>query len=193
MGLLKKLFSSEEQYGQECRTIAGEKVKSRSEKTIADYLFQNSIRYEYEKAAKAHFLIFSEKISKPDFYLSDYNVYVEYWGLVDADDKKVRSRYTREMKWKMAQYHKHKIKFISLYESNLHNLDWIFRKKYQEVTGNLLPSAIAKINYQSNQTDQQRNFCKSCGSRLRAHSAALGRQRRVLARSPGMPFQVLAS
>lgn len=141
MGLLKKLFSNEEQYGLECRTLAGEKVKSRAEKTIADYLFQNKIRYEYEKTSKAYFLIFSEKISKPDFYLNDYDVYVEYWGLLDVDDRKVRSRYTHEMRWKMAQYHKHKIKFISLYESNLENLDWIFRKKLLELTGKSLPTA----------------------------------------------------
>src|SRR5208283_239027 len=132
MGLLDWLHHSGNDYGIECTTLAGEKVKSRGEKYIADYFFQKGIKYEYEKTAKTHAWIFAQKISKPDFYLPEYDVYVEYWGLVDADKKRVKSEYVRSMKWKMAMYHKNKIKFISLYPSNLENLDWVFRKKLEE-------------------------------------------------------------
>ena len=80
MGLLDWLRHSGNDYGIECKTLAGEKVKSRGEKYIADYFFQKRIRYEYEKPAKTHAWIFAQKISKPDFYLPEYDVYVEYLG-----------------------------------------------------------------------------------------------------------------
>ena len=123
------------EYGTICYTIKGEKVKSKGEKMIADYFHQNNIEYEYEKDAKTNGWIFHDKISKPDFYLSAYKVYVEYWGLVNAQNRRVKAEYVRIMKWKMAQYRKNKIKFVSIYPDNLSNLDWIFRAKFKEETG----------------------------------------------------------
>jgi len=34
--------------------------------------------------------IFKSKISRPDFYLPQYNLFVEYWGLVDSPDAGTR-------------------------------------------------------------------------------------------------------
>jgi hypothetical protein len=39
----------------------------------------------------------------------------------------------------MARYHELGIKFISIYPDNLKNLDWVFRKKFKQVTGRELP------------------------------------------------------
>ena len=126
------------QYGIKTSTLKGEEVKSRAEGFIADYFNRNNINYEYERKAESKGFIFSKEISHPDFYLPDYDVYVEYWGLVDADDKKVRSNYVRIMKWKMKQYYDNDIKFISIYPRNLKNLDWIFKKKFEDVVGKKL-------------------------------------------------------
>jgi hypothetical protein len=129
-----------QQYGIQSVTQRGEIVKSIAERKIADYFEKNNIKYVYEKEAKAKALfLFSYKVSSPDFYLPDYNVYVEYWGLVNADDDWTRENYVRNMRRKMAIYHRNKIKFISIYPHNLDNLDWIFRKKFEEVTGFKLP------------------------------------------------------
>jgi hypothetical protein len=127
------------QYGMKSVTLRGETVKSIGEKRIADYFEGNNIRYVYEKEARTKALFFSSKISNPDFYLPDYDVYVEYWGLVNADDYWTRENYVRNMKRKMAIYHKNKIKFVSIYPRNLRNLDWIFRTKFKNVTGFELP------------------------------------------------------
>lgn len=115
------------QYGVPTRTVKGETVKSHSESRIADYFTRNGIRYEYEHRING--------IGHPDFYLPDYDVVVEFWGLVDADDENLRRRYVRTMRWKMAQYHSRKIKFVSIYPRNLSNLDWVFRRKFEDATG----------------------------------------------------------
>jgi hypothetical protein len=137
--ILSRTLKPQPKYGVQSVTLRGETVKSIGEKRIADYLERNNIRYVYEKEARTKALFFSQKISSPDFYLPEYDVYVEYWGLVNADDGRTRTNYVRNMKRKMAIYHKNKIKFISIYPRNLGNLDWIFRRKFRQATGIELP------------------------------------------------------
>jgi hypothetical protein len=100
---------------------------------------RNGIRYEYERAIEVGIWIFNEELCRPDFYLPDYDVYVECWGMIDVEDGYKRREYERKMKWKMAQYYKYGIKFISIYPRNLKNFEWIFRKKFNQVTGIDLP------------------------------------------------------
>ena len=123
------------EYGVKSVTIKGEEVKSIAERRIEDYFVKNNINYVYEREAKGKVLFFDYKISSPDFYLPDYDVYVEYWGLVDADDSWTRAQYIKNMKRKMALYYQNNIKFISIYPDNLKDLDWIFRRKFKKVTG----------------------------------------------------------
>jgi len=134
------LFGSKREYGVKSVTKRGEEVRSIAERKIADYFSENNIDYVYEREAKTKGIFFDSKISSPDFYLPDYDVYVEYWGLVDAEDYRTRNRYEKKMRWKMAQYYENNIKFISIYPSNMENLDLIFRKKFKKVTGFELPS-----------------------------------------------------
>jgi hypothetical protein len=85
------IFRPPKTYGALVTTQLGETVRSNSERTIADYFLQNNVRYVYEQDAidgRNH-----RRISRPDFYLPDYGVYVEYWGLLGAEDQSVRSRY----------------------------------------------------------------------------------------------------
>jgi hypothetical protein len=158
MGLLDdlaKLFAQEEkEYGTPSKTLRGEMVRSRAEQQIADYFTNNGIRYLYEWKAQTNAIIFKRTFAHPDFYLPDYNVYVEYWGLLGTSKE-----YERVMKWKMAQYHRNNIKFISLYRKNLENLDWVFRAKFRTVVGVDLPKRAAIGS-------KGARFCTSCGTPL---------------------------
>jgi hypothetical protein len=57
--------------------------------------------------------IFKSKISRPDFYLPQYNLLVEYWGLLDSPDPGTRDDYVRTMRWKMAQYNYRQLIILS--------------------------------------------------------------------------------
>lgn len=120
-------------YGIQSITQNGETVKSLSEKRVADYFKANNIRYLYEQTGDYN-------IHNPDFYLPDYDVYVEYWGLLNVDDNWTRQNYERNMRRKMAIYHRRNKRLISIYPSNLDNLDWIFRKKFKNAMGFDLPN-----------------------------------------------------
>jgi hypothetical protein len=120
MGLLDDLFEivfPRKQYGTPSTTKLGVEVRSRAEQKIADYFDSINLRYD----------------------LPDYDVYVEYWGMLNVDNDYDRSKYTRAMKYKMARYHDLGVKFISIYPDNIKNLDWIFRKKFKQVAGFDLP------------------------------------------------------
>jgi len=132
---LASILHADNDCSTDCTTLRGERVKSKGEKIVADYFYQNGIRYDYGQIAKAGARISGTKIPRPDFYLPDYDVYVEYWGMIDVADGVVRSEYIRQMRWKMEQYHKNNIKFISLYPSNLQNLDHHFVSKIREIAG----------------------------------------------------------
>lgn len=138
-----------EEYGRPSVTQRGEMVRSNSERRIADYLAQRGIRYSYEQPAMARWGF--RRISRPDFYLPDYGVFVEFWGLVDVPDGSTRSRYERSMRWKMAQYHRNGIRFVSLYPRDLDNLDTAFRYKLEQATGRSFDSPSS------------RSFCTGCG------------------------------
>ena len=122
MGLLDDLFEilfPRKQYGTRRTTKLGVEVRSRAEQTIAEYFDSTGLRFQYEKEIETGIWIFTQKVSAPDFYLPDYDVYVEYWGMVNVDNNYDRNKYTRAMKYKMARYHDLGIKFISIYPDNI--------------------------------------------------------------------------
>jgi hypothetical protein len=84
---LRDLFSGPPGYGIPSATLTGQHVRSKAESIIADYLTRHNIAYQYESQAMTNnWWIFKSKISRPDFYLPQYNCFIEYWGLVDAPD-----------------------------------------------------------------------------------------------------------
>jgi hypothetical protein len=180
MGLLDDLLSlfspPPKQYGTLSVTIRGEQVKSHAEQKIADFLSRNGIRYEYERPIEVGIWIFNEELCRPDFYLPDYDVYIEYWGMLDVEEGYKRRQYRADMARKMKQYQHYDIKLISIYPDNLKNLDWIFRKRFAEVTGKELPrtrksyetkvKARDSSQAQNDIGDESSPVCPVCGSKM---------------------------
>ena len=89
-------------------------VRSHGEKQIADFLFDNKINALYEQKV----LIFKQEgqICVPDFYLPEYNTYIEFYGGFPSAWKK------KVMKNKL--YKKHKIPCIFITPAELRNLNY---------------------------------------------------------------------
>jgi hypothetical protein len=117
-------------HGSLHQTRKGEIVKSGGERILADYFYRHKIRYEYEKAATRHS---GRIISRPDFYLPDYDIYVEYWGMAYTEDSKERKQYVQSMEWKMARYHENGIKVVSIFPREIDSIDIVFQEKLKEV------------------------------------------------------------
>jgi DNA helicase-4 len=100
-------FKSLGQYTQylldsEPRALTGRLLKSYEECEIANWLFINGIRAEYELPYSLDTSTNAHRQYKPDFFLPDYGVYIEHWG-VDHDDNTApfvdRAAYVEKMAW----------------------------------------------------------------------------------------------
>ena len=63
------------------KTLNNEQVKSLEETKIANFLFMNGIKYEYEKLYPFESEDPLRKAYRPDFYLCDYDIYLEHFGI----------------------------------------------------------------------------------------------------------------
>ena len=86
-------------------TMQNEQVKSLDEVSIANFLFLNGIKYEYEPLYPYEADDPSRKAYRPDFFLPDYNIYIEHFGInregklpwLSAVEEK---KYQEGMQWK---------------------------------------------------------------------------------------------
>ena len=71
-----------DEYGNQTKKAKdGRRVRSLSEKIIIDYFFDNYIRVVYEKSIPYINEKGEEATLHPDFYLPDYDLYIEFNGL----------------------------------------------------------------------------------------------------------------
>ncbi len=115
-------------------TLNNETVKSRGEQLLANWLFYNGVRYQYERAYPLSTA--DEKYTQyhPDFYFPDIDAYLEHWA-VDAEGNPPEEfhGYREGMVWKKELHQKHK---TTLLETTMADL-WsgqAFRKLSKELT-----------------------------------------------------------
>ena len=87
-------------------TLAGERVRSVEELMIANFFYLNGIDYEYEKKYP-----YSDFEYHPDFYLPDYDIWLEHFGIDENGEAKWLNpydsqKYVQEMKSKREVHQK---------------------------------------------------------------------------------------
>lgn len=92
-----------EQYEESLTTLKEETVKSYQELVIANFLTLNGIRYLYEEPYKFRTYTDEKRQYKPDFYLPDYDIYMEHYG-IDRNNKTApyvdNQKYLESIEWK---------------------------------------------------------------------------------------------
>ena len=113
----------------ECRYKCndGHVVKSKSERDIDNFLFENGITHIYEKpfTPKSN----PTKPLKPDFTLPNYkgsgkDVFIEHWGYNENNIE-----YTKSKKYRLDIYRQEKVTVISTYEKDIQNYKESLKKK----------------------------------------------------------------
>jgi hypothetical protein len=97
---------------------AGALVQSEGERFIADWFSMHGIAYRYDE----RFRILSGHAIRPDFYLPELDVYVEYWGMDTAD-------YKIGMLKKQQLYQQEGKRLISIHPADKPRLDEVLRTK----------------------------------------------------------------
>ena len=103
------------------RTTRGEVVRSKEERTIADWLFYNGLDYRYESPYPYNTADISHRNYLPDFYFPEIDLYYEHFAL-DIDGrapKHFAPGYEEGARWKRQLHAAHKTKLI---ETTSHEL-----------------------------------------------------------------------
>ena len=101
-------------------TLNNERVKSLEETKIANFLFMHGVNYEYEKLYPFESPDPLRKSYRPDFYLTDYDIYLEHFGV--SKDFTVpwlspveEIKYLDGIRWKRAFHEENKTKLLETY------------------------------------------------------------------------------
>tara|TARA_Y100000310_G_scaffold244242_1_gene248931 strand:- start:605 stop:1366 length:762 start_codon:yes stop_codon:yes gene_type:complete len=155
-------FEDRVESGKKIKTLRGEFVQSRGECLIADFLFGNKIDYDYdeqitlegkEKNARG----FLKSWIRPDFYLTEFDLIIEYWGLKGSPE------YDVNMVKKKRLYKEAGKKFISISPDDLSDLSTILKTKLERNGGmidNVKP-VVKKVS------GVKKFKCKMCGRSIR--------------------------
>lgn len=112
-------------------------VKSIAERDIANFFFLHNIDFECEHLAEWVDESAEDKEYHPDFYLPEYDIYIEHWGL-NKDFKvpewfsKSSEEYLKLRDWKLSQFEK--------YQKNL-----IETLDYERLKNELIPKLKKKL------------------------------------------------
>jgi len=142
-------------------TMGGYHVRSKAEVKIANFLHKNHIICRYEPLIKGglrdlkkedplrydnligyywKIRAIQRKEPIPDFYLLEYDVYIEYWGQKEKD-------YIKRMREKKKFYKKVGMTVINLYPENLDNIGYAFKKEFKKAKGYDFPIYLKYPRY----------------------------------------------
>jgi len=118
----RRNFETKVELQKKIRTNDGTWVQSDGERMIAEILSSNNIRYRYDE----RFRILDSYAIRPDFYLPEFDVYVEYWGM-DTTDYKIG------MLKKQQLYQQQAKKLISLYPEDKLRMHEVLLEKLKKL------------------------------------------------------------
>lgn len=113
-----KRFENDVEAAKKLRATDGTAVQSQGERRIADYLASRKINYVYDE----RYRIAGDVSIRPDFYLPEFDLYIEYWGMNTQD-------YQARRQEKLFLYQRAGKKLISLDFHNLPNLEAVLEEK----------------------------------------------------------------
>ena len=100
----------------ELRALSGVLVKSFEELCIANFLTENGIEFEYESSFKVHTATQQYRQYQPDFYLPDYEIYIEHFALNDQGRPPADwTDYFSGVEWKRGFHRQHGSRLIETY------------------------------------------------------------------------------
>ncbi len=114
----RRNFDTKVELNKTIQAKAGALVQSDGERLISDWLTAHYLAYRYDE----RFRILSGHAIRPDFYLPELDIYVEYWGMDTAD-------YKIGMLKKQQLYQQEGKRLVSLYPADKPKLDTLLRTK----------------------------------------------------------------
>lgn len=116
--LARRNFEMQVENNKTVEARDGTLVQSHGEKRLAEWLTAHALTYRYD----AKYRIIAEFQIRPDFYLPELDVYIEYWGMDTP-------QYKMSMNKKHILYQQEGKRLISVYPKDLSQLDNLMTTK----------------------------------------------------------------
>jgi len=116
--LTRRNFEMQVELNKNVEARDGTLVQSEGERRIAEWLTAHDVTYRYD----TKYRIIGEFQIRPDFYLPELDVYIEYWGLDTP-------QYKMSMYKKQTLYQQEGKRLISVYPKDLPALDGLMKTK----------------------------------------------------------------
>ena len=163
-------FKSLGEYNQyildnELRTLQGELVKSYEECEIANFLYRQGVRYQYEANYQINTSGPDYKAYQPDFFLPDYGIYIEHFAVNEHNQTPPfidQKSYLEGMTWKRSLHEKHQTQLIETYSYQKHQgiLTQSLSEQLQQAGVSFKPLANNELLKQLNQLGQVSAFAQ---------------------------------
>lgn len=111
-------FSATVEGAKKLRTVNEVAVQSQGERRIGDWLARRGIAYEYDE----RYMIAKDTRIRPDFYLPEFDLYIEYWGMNTPE-------YVENMRRKRFLYQQARKKLISITYLELERIEQVLEEK----------------------------------------------------------------
>ena len=111
-------FTSTVEGAKKLRTVDEVAVQSQGERRIGDWLAKRGIAYRYDE----RYLIAGDARIRPDFYLPEFDLYIEYWGMDTPE-------YVANMEKKKFLYQRARKKLISISWRDLPQVEEVLAEK----------------------------------------------------------------
>ena len=143
--LERRNFETQVELNKTIEARDGTVVQSEGERRIAEWLTGHGLTYRYD----AKFRIIGEFQIRPDFYLPELDVYVEYWGLDTP-------QYKMSMFKKQTLDQQEGKRLISVYPADLPRLDALLTAKLRLFGYILCKAERSEVSRESNQPEVSR-------------------------------------
>lgn len=166
-------FATEAEYLEyvrtnELRTLKGEAVKSFEEVFIANYLAIQGVCYEYERPYEVDTAGPDYRQYRPDFYLTDYGVYIEHFALNRAGLPPAyfdQDKYLEGVEWKRQLHAQHGTRLIETYSylKREDALESTLEAALVDAGVEFDPQSTEELLVQLRETSQVTDFAKLAG------------------------------
>jgi hypothetical protein len=133
--LERRNFETQVELNKTIEAGDGTVVQSEGERRIAQWLTSNGLVFRYD----AKFRIVGEFQIRPDFYLPELDIYIEYWGMDTP-------QYKMSMFKKQILYQQEGKRVISVYPKDLPVLDSLLASKLRFFGFNVGVGARSKVS-----------------------------------------------
>ncbi|MCF7790690.1 MAG: hypothetical protein K9L78_01340 [Victivallales bacterium] len=116
--IMRRNYDTKVELNKNIKTSDGTLVQSDGERIISDFLKHSDINYRYDERIR----IIEGYAIRPDFYLPEFDIYIEYWGM-DTIDYKIGMLKKRKL------YQQQGKKLISVSFKDKGNLEKILLEK----------------------------------------------------------------